>query len=130
MRFDIDIENDRKISTFANSNISHCFIAQRIIDQLKLKLQYFFDKMRLKSDKIVDVVDFVSYKWNKNEFYTIFDYLVFNMKNDLILNENFWQKYRLIFDYDTLKMRVTNENNIYLFSSISNDRSHLQILEN
>ena len=27
LRFDIDIENDRKISTFANSNVSHCFIA-------------------------------------------------------------------------------------------------------
>ena len=48
----------------------------------------------------------------------------------MILNKNFWQKYRLIFDYETLKIRVTNENNIHLFSSISNDRSYLQILEN
>ena len=95
-----------------------------------MKLQYFFDKIRLKNNKIVDVVNFVSYKWNKNEFHTIFDYLVFNIKNDLILNENFWQKYRLIFDYDTLKIRVTNENNIYLFSNISNNRLYLQILEN
>ena len=125
LRFNIDIKNDRKVLTFANSNVSHCFIAQHIVNQLRLKLQYFFDKMRLKNNKIVDVVDFVSYKWNKNKFYTIFDCLIFNIKNDLILNENFWQKYRLIFDYDTLKIRVTNKNNIYLFSNISNDRLYL-----
>ena len=130
LRFDINVKNDRRISTFANSNVSHCFIAQRIVDQLKLKLQYFLNKIRLKNDKTIDVVDFVSYEWNKNKFHTIFDYLVFNIKNDLILNENFWQKYRLIFDYDTLKMRVTNKNNIHLLSSILNNRSHLQIFEN
>ena len=62
LRFDIDIKNDRKVLTFVNSNVSHYFIAQRIVDQLRLKLQYFFDKIRLKNDKIVDVVDFVSYK--------------------------------------------------------------------
>ena len=38
LRFDIDIENNRKISTFVNSNVSYYFIAQRIVDQLKLKL--------------------------------------------------------------------------------------------
>ena len=62
LRFNIDIESDRKILTFANLNVSYYFIAQRIIDQLKLKLQYFFNKIRLKNNKIIDVVDFVSYE--------------------------------------------------------------------
>ena len=42
---------------FANSKVFHCFIAQRIVNQLRLKLQQFFDKVRLKSDKTINVVD-------------------------------------------------------------------------
>ena len=86
--------------------------------------------MQLKNDKIVDVVDFTKFNWNKNEFHTIIDCLIFNMNNDLILNENFWQKYRLIFDYNTFDMRVTNENQKFLFANMKNHNSRLQILEN
>ena len=52
------------------------------------------------------------------------------MKNDLILNENFWQKYYLIFDYDTLNIRVTNDDEKYFFFNIKINHSHLQILDN
>ena len=47
---------------FANLNIFYCFIVKRIIDQFKLKLQYFFNEIRLKSNKIVNVVDFTKLK--------------------------------------------------------------------
>ena len=52
------------------------------------------------------------------------------MKNDLILGENFWQEYRLIFNYDTLSIRVTNDNEKYFFFDIKINHSHLQILDN
>ena len=53
-----------------------------------------------------------------------------NIKNDLILNENFWQKYCLISDYNTLNIRITNDNRKYFFFNINFNRSHLRILEN
>ena len=53
-----------------------------------------------------------------------------DMKNDLILNKNFWQEYRLNFDYETLELRVRNEDEKYVFSKMKNQRSRLQILDN
>ena len=47
------------MSIFVNLNVLHYFIIQRIIDLLKLKLQHIFDKMRLKKNKIVDVVNII-----------------------------------------------------------------------
>ena len=46
--------------------------------------------MWLKRDKIVDVVDIIQLQWNRDEFHIIIKYIILNMKNDLILNENFW----------------------------------------
>ena len=86
--------------------------------------------MRLKEDKIVDIVDIIQLQWNRDEFHIIIKCIILNMKNDLILNENFWQKYRLIFDYDTLNIRVTNDDEKYFFSDIKINHSHLQIFDN
>ena len=47
------------MSIFIDLKASHCFIVQRIVDLLKLKLQHIFEKMRLKKIKIVDVVDII-----------------------------------------------------------------------
>ena len=86
--------------------------------------------MRLKKDKIVDVVNIIQLQWNRDEFHIIIECIILNMKNDLILSENFWQKYRLIFDYDTLSIRVTNNDEKYFFFDIEINHSHLQILGN
>ena len=129
-RFDVDAKEERRIAVFVDSNVSHCFIAQRIVDFLRLKLQHFSDRVQLKNDKTVDVVDFTKFNWSKNEFHTIIDCLILNMNNDLILNENFWQKYRLVSDYNTFDMRVTDENQKFLLASMKNHSFRLQILEN
>ena len=130
LRFDVNAKKERRVAVFANSDVFHCFIAQRIVDLLRLKLQHFFGKVQLKSDKIVDVVDFTKFSWGKDEFHTIIDCLIFNMDNDLILDENFWQKYRLVFDYNTLDMRVTDGNQKFLLASMKDHNSRLQIFEN
>ena len=51
------------------------------------------------------------------------------MKNDLILSENFWQKYRLTFDYDTMKVRIRFKKNEFIFASIDN-QFKFKILKN
>ena len=51
------------------------------------------------------------------------------MKNDLILNENFWQKYRLTSDYDIMRIKIKAEEIEYCFNEIEN-RSRFQIFEN
>ena len=47
---------------FANLNIFYYFIVKHIVDQFKLKLQHFFNKLRLKNNKIVNIVDFTKFK--------------------------------------------------------------------
>ena len=64
--------------------------------------------MRLKNDKIVDVVDSTQIFWIENEFRITIDCIMLNMKNDLILNENFWQNYRLCLDYDIMNVKIMN----------------------
>ena len=130
LRFDVNAEKKRRVVVFANSNVFYCFIVQRIVDLLKLKLQHFFDRVQLESGKIVDVVGFTKFSWGKDGFHTITDCLVLNMDNDLILGENFWQKYRLVFDYNTLGMRVTDGGQEFLLASMEDHSSRLQILEN
>ena len=117
LRFDI-IVSDRRITIFVDFEISHCFIARRIIDLLRLKLQHIFERVRLESDKIIDVVDIARLSWYKDEFHTIIECVVLDMKNDLILNENFWREYRLTSDYETLELRVKDENRKYKRSKI------------
>ena len=129
LRFNIVVKEQR-VSIFVDSNVSYCFIVQHIVDLLKLKLQHISDKMRLKKDKIVDVVDIIQLQWGRDEFHIIIECIILNMENDLILGENFWQKYCLIFDYDTLNIRVTNDDEKYFFFDIKINHSHLQILDN
>ena len=129
LRFDVNV-NDHSISTFENSKIFHCFLTQRIINQLNLKLQQFFNKMRLKNDKIVDVVNFCEITWNKDEFYILIHCTMLNIKDDLILNENFWQNYRLNLDYNTLKVKIYDKKMKHLFANMNFNRSRFQILEN
>ena len=45
--------------------------------------------MRLKKNKTVNVVDIIQLQWNRDEFHIITECIILNMKNDLILNENF-----------------------------------------
>ena len=127
--FDVNA-NERIVSIFVDSEISHCFLAQRIVDQLKLKLQQFSDRVRLKSDKIVSIVDFTQITWNKEEFHIIIDCKMLNMKNDFILNENFWQDYRLCFDYDTFECKIKNNEIKHLLHDMNFDRSRFQMLNN
>ena len=54
--------NDVRVTIFADSSVIHCFIVKRLVDQLELKIQFFFDSVRLKSDKFVDVIDFTKFK--------------------------------------------------------------------
>ena len=84
----------------------------------------------MKKNKIVDVVDIIQLQWNRDEFHIIIECIILNMKNDLILNENFWQKYCLIFDYNTLNIRVINDDEKYFFFNIKINHLHLQILDN
>ena len=86
--------------------------------------------MRLKKNKIVDVVDIIQLQWGRGEFHIIIKCIILNMKNDLILGENFWQKYHLTFDYDILNIRVTNDGEKYFLFDIKINYSHLQILDN
>ena len=86
--------------------------------------------MRLKKNKIINVVDIIQLQWNRDEFYIIIECIILNMKNDLILSENFWQKYCLIFDYNMLNIRVTNDDKKYFFFNIKINHLHLQILDN
>ena len=129
LRFDIVVRRQR-VSIFVDSNVSHCFIVQRIVDLLKLKLQHISDRVRLEEDKIVDVVGIIQLQWSRDGFHIITECIVLNMENDLILGENFWQEYRLIFDYDMLGIRVTSDGEEYFFSDIEINHSHLQILGN
>ena len=129
LRFDIIVKRQR-MSIFVDSNVSYCFIVQRIVDLLKLNLQHIFDKVQLKKNKIVNVVDIIQLQWNRDEFHIIIECIILNIKNDLILNENFWQEYYLIFDYDTLSIRVTNNDEKYFLFNIKINHSHLQILDN
>ena len=69
-------------------------------------------------------------QWDRDEFHIITEYIILNIKNNLILSENFWQKYRLIFDYDTLNIHVTNNDEKYFFFDIKINHSHLQIFDN
>ena len=129
LRFDVNA-NERIVSIFIDSKISHCFLAQRIVDQLKLKLQQSSDRMRLKSDKIISIVDFIQIIWNKKKFHITIDCKMLNMKNDFILNENFWQNYRLCFDYDTLECKIKNNEVKHLLHDMNSDRSRFQIFSN
>ena len=129
LRFDMKA-HDYTVSIFVNSETSHCFFAQRIVNQLKLKLQQFFDKMRLKSDKIVSIIDFTQITWSKKKFHIIINCKMLDMKNDFILNENFWQNYRLCFDYDTFDCKITNKKEKHLLHDMNFDRSRLQMLNN
>ena len=129
LRFNIIVKK-QQMSIFVNSSASHCFIIQHIVDLLKLKLQHIFDRMWLKKNKTIDIVDIIQLQWNRNEFHIIIECIILNMKNDLILNENFWQKFYLIFNYDTLNIRVTNDDKKYFFFDIKINHSHLQILNN
>ena len=124
LRFDI-IVSDRRITIFVDFEISHCFIARRIVDLLRLKLQHIFERVRLESDKTVDVVDIARLSWCKDKFHMTTKCVVLDMKNDLILDENFWRKYRLTFNYETLELRVRNENREYELSKMKNQRSRL-----
>ena len=56
----------------------------------------------------------------KNEFYTKIEYIILNIKNNLILNENFWQKYRLFFDYNIIKIKIKVEEIEFAFNDIKN----------
>ena len=46
--------------------------------------------MRLKSDKIIDVVNLIQIFYIKHKFRITIDCMILNMKNDFILNKNFW----------------------------------------
>ena len=97
---------------------------------MKLKLQHFFDKVRLKSDKTVDVVNSIQISWIKNEFRITIDYMMLNMKNDFILNENLWQNYRLCFNYDVFEIKVMNNEIKYSLFDMYVNFSRFQILNN
>ena len=86
--------------------------------------------MRLKNDKIVSIVDFIQITWNKKKFHIIIDCKILNMKNDFILNENFWQNYRLYFDYDTFECKIKNNEVKHLLHDMNFDRSRVQIFNN
>ena len=53
-----------------------------------------------------------------------------NMKNDFILDENFWQNYRLCSDYEILEIRINDNEKEHLLSDMNARRSRLQILSN
>ena len=105
LRFDIKYESKR-ITIFVDFNVTYCFIARRIVDLLRLKLQLFSDRVQLENDKSIDIVDITKFTWRKNEFHISTSCMILNMKNDLILNENFWKKYRLTSDYKIISIRV------------------------
>ena len=129
LRFDIVVRGQR-VSVFADSGASHCFIAQRIVDLLGLELQHTSGRVRLEGGKTVDVVGTTQLQWGRGGFHTTTECIVLNMENDLILGENFWQEYRLIPDYDTLGIRVTSGGGEYSLSGIGTNHPHLQILGN
>ena len=83
--------------------------------------------MRLKNDKIIDVVDSIQIFWIKNKFRITIDYIMLNMKNDLILNENFWQNYRLCFDYDIMNVKIMNNEIEYSLYDMYSNFSRFQI---
>ena len=86
--------------------------------------------MRLKSDKIVDVVNSIQIFWIKDEFRITIDCMMLNMKNDLILNENFWQNYRLCLDYDIMSVKVMNNEIEHSLYDMHAKFSRFQILNN
>ena len=86
--------------------------------------------MQLESDKFVDVVDVTKFTWRKSEFHISTSCVILNMKNDLILDENFWKKYRLTSDYETISIRVWQNEKQHVLSSIVDHRSRLRILSN
>ena len=52
------------------------------------------------------------------------------MKNDFILNENFWQNYFLYSDYDTLECKIKNNEIKHLLHDMNFNRSRFQIFNN
>ena len=86
--------------------------------------------MRLKNDKIVSIVNFIQFIWNKKKFHIIINCKMINMKNDFILIENFWENYRLCFDYDTLDCKINNKKIKHLFHDMNFDRSRFQMFNN
>ena len=86
--------------------------------------------MRLKNDKIVDVVDSTQIFWIENEFRITIDCIMLNMKNDLILNENFWQNYRLCLDYDIMNVKIMNNEIKHSLYDMHSNFSRFQIFNN
>lgn len=105
LRFDV-VDGQYRITVFADSGATHCFIARRVVDLLGLELEHASGEVRLEGGKSVDVVGAVNYTWRKGGFQTTTRCIVLDMENDLILGENFWQEYRLSPDYETLGVRV------------------------
>jgi len=129
LRFDVNAHG-HSISAFADSGASHCFLAQRIVNQLGLKLQHSSGRVRLEGGKTVDVVGSTEISWSKGGFHTTTTCTVLQMENDLIVGEDFWQDYRLCPDYDTLGVKVYDNGVEHLLSGIDSHRPRLQILEN
>ena len=73
----------------------------------------------------------ISFKlFETKKIHIIIDCKMLNMKNDFILNENFWQNYRLCFDYDTLECEIKNNEIKHLLHDMNFDRSRFQMFNN
>ena len=53
-----------------------------------------------------------------------------NIKNDLILNKNFKQNYRLCFDYDTFNVKIMNNEIEHSLYDMHTNSSRFQIFNN
>ena len=85
--------------------------------------------IHLEGGKTILTLSFVQATWQKNGFSDCTKFIVLDMRNDMILGQDFWIKYQLVPDYVSLRVRVHINKTEYHLHRLD-ICPHLQLLEN
>ena len=94
LQFDVFM-HQHWVHIFVDSEASNCYLSKRIVNQLKLEMKQTEKRsvIYLKEDKTILTLSFIQIMWQKNDFSDCTKFIVLNMRNDVILEQNFWIKY-------------------------------------
>ena len=130
LQFDVFI-HQYWVHIFVDSGASNCYLSKRIVNQLELEMKQTEKRsvIHLKEGKTLLTLGFVQAMWQKNDFSDCTKFIVLNMRNNMILEQDFWIKYQLVPNYVSLRVRVhINETEYHLHRL--DICSYLQLLEN
>ena len=130
LRFDASMHQHR-VHIFVDSGASNCYLSKRIVDQLGLEMKRTEERsvVHLEGGKTIPTLGFVQAMWQKNGFSDCTKFIVLDMRNDVILGQDFWIKYQLVPDYVSLRVRVHINKTEYHLHRLD-ICPHLQLLEN